>query len=122
MLGLFLAFSSSEKVKTVFIEESQNRQRIDEMKKITKELIVHLNAKSNISDEIINRVTNLHDDLRYISPINTTDAIALENKYVEEVKMLIRYINLEQINTGEITGYIKKCETTYKDRKQLFSN
>jgi len=38
LLGFFMAFSTSDKVKEVYVEEKQNRDRVDEMKKATKEV------------------------------------------------------------------------------------
>ncbi|MFM7683777.1 MAG: hypothetical protein ACKO7P_13710, partial [Bacteroidota bacterium] len=88
LLGLFLAFSSSDKVREVYFEEKQNRDRTDEMKKATKELQLKLDAMNNIPPEIISRINELQENLRYLSPSNNNEALVLESKFVEEVNKL----------------------------------
>jgi len=43
LFGFFMAFSSSDKVRDVYVEGKQNRDRIDEMKKATKEVQLKIN-------------------------------------------------------------------------------
>lgn len=122
LLGLFMAFSSSEKVREVYIEEKQNRDRIDEMRKVTKELQLKLDAMNNIPPEIITRINELHENLRYLSPSNNSDALVLESKFVEEVRILSNCFSNDPFNMEIVISNIKNCERTYKERKQVFSN
>lgn len=122
LLGLFMAFSSSDKVREVYIEEKQNRDRIDEIKKATKELQLKLDAMNNIPAEIVNRINELQENLRYLSPSNSSDAIGLESKFVEEMRALSSCFADNPINIEKIISNIKNCERTYKERKQVFSN
>lgn len=122
LLGLFMAFSSSDKVREVCFEEKQNRNRIDEMKKVTKELQLKLDAMNNIPIEIINRINELQENLRYLSPSNNSDALVLENKFVEEVRILSNCFSNDPLNIELVISNLKKCESTYKECKQVFSN
>jgi len=122
LLGLFMAFSSSDKVREVYIEEKQNRDRIDEMKKATKELQLKLDAMNNIPPEIISRINELQENLRYLSPSNNNEALVLESKVVEEVKKLSNCFSDNPLNMEVVISNIKNCERTYKERKQVFSN
>lgn len=122
LLGLFMAFSSSDKVREVYIEEKQNRDRIDEMKKATKELQLKLDAMNNIPPEIISRINELQENLRYLSPSNNNEALVLESKFVEEVKKLSNCFSDNPLNMEVVISNIKNCERTYKERKQVFSN
>ena len=117
-----MAFSSSDKVREVYIEEKQNRDRIDEMKKATKELQLKLDAMNNIPAEIVNRIIELQENLKYLSPSNSIDAIGLESKFVEEMRVLSSCFADNPINIEKIISNIKNCERTYKERKQVFSN
>lgn len=121
LLGLFMAFSSSEKVREVYIEEKQNRDRIDEMRKVTKELQLKLDAMNNIPPEIITRINELHENLRYLSPSNNSDAILLEEKFVEEVRVLSDCFSDDSLNMEIVIYNIKNCERTLDERKQFFS-
>ena len=117
-----MAFSSSDKVSEVYFEEKQNRDRIDEMKKVTKELQLKLDAMNNIPIEIINRINELQENLRYLSPSNNSDALVLESKFVEEIRMLNNCFSDNPLNIEIVISNIKNCERTYKERKQIFSN
>ena len=122
LLGLFLAFSSSDKVREVYYEEKQNRHRIDEMKRATKELQLKLDAMNNIPTEIISRLNELQENLRYLSPSNNNEALVLESKFIEEVRILSNCFSKEPLNMEVVISNIKNCERTYKERKQVFSN
>jgi hypothetical protein len=122
LLGLFLAYSSSDKVREIYFEEKQNRDRIDEMKRATKELQLKLDAINNIPTEIISRINELHENLRYLSPSNNNDALVLETKFLDDVKLLFYCFSDSPINMEAVISNIKNCERTYKERKQVFSN
>jgi hypothetical protein len=121
LLGMYMAFSSSDKVSEGYEEEKQNRDRIDEMKKATKELQLKLDAM-NIPTEIVTRINELQENLRYLSPSNSKVAIGLENKFIEEMRALSSFFADNPLNIEKIISNIKNCERTYKERKQVFSN
>jgi hypothetical protein len=121
LLGMYMAFSSSDKVSEGYEEEKQNRDRIDEMKKATKELQLKLDAM-NIPTEIVTRINELQENLRYLSPSNSKVAIGLENKFIEEMRVLSSFFADNPLNIEKIISNIKNCERTYKERKQVFSN
>jgi hypothetical protein len=117
-----MALSSSDKVREVYFEEKQNRDRIDEMKKVTKELQLKLDAMNDIPAEIVNRINELQENLRYLSPSNSSDSLGLESKFVEEMRVLSSCFVDNPLNFEKIISNIKNCERTYKERKQVFSN
>jgi len=122
LLGLFMAFSSSEKVREVYFEEKQNRDRIEEMKKVTKELQLKLDSMNNIPAEIVNRINELQENLRYLSPSNNSVSMDLEDKFVDEMRVLSNCFVDSPLNMEKIIINIKNCERIYKDRKKVFSN
>ena len=121
LLGFFLAFSSSNNVGEVYFEEKKNRDGINEMKKATKELQLKLDAMNNIPTEIISRINELEDNLRYLSPSNNNDALVLEAKFLDDVKSLHNCFLDIPLNMKVVISKIKNCERTYKERKQVFS-
>ena len=121
LLGLFLAFSSSDKVSEVYFEEKKNRDRIDEMKRAIKDLQLKLDTIDNVSAEIISRINDLQENLRYISPSNNNEASVLESKFIEEVKKLSNSFSDNPLNMEIVLSNIKNCERTYKERKHLYS-
>lgn len=122
LLGLLMAFSSSDKVKAVYAEEQNNRGRIDEMKKATKELQNKLAMLNNIPTDIISRVNDIQENLRFLSPSNNVEAIDLEDKFVNQIYVLSNCFTVESLDVDDVFSKIKNCELTYKERKQIFSN
>jgi hypothetical protein len=122
LLGLLMSFSSGEKVKEIYIEEKQNRDRIDEMKKATKGLQIQLDNAHTVPVEIINRIKELQENLRYLSPSNSSDAYALEDRFLEQIKSLSNCFLEDPINMESVISNIKNCERTYQERKNAYSN
>lgn len=122
LLGLLMSFSSGEKVKEIYIEEKQNRDRIDEMKKATKGLQIQLDNVHTVPVEIINRIKELQENLRYLSPSNSSDAYALEDRFLEQIKSLSNCFIEDPINMEAVISNIKNCERTYQERKNTYSN
>ncbi|MEI6822449.1 MAG: hypothetical protein WCL51_10965 [Bacteroidota bacterium] len=122
LLGLSMAVSASGKVKEIYIEEKQNRDHIDEMKKITKEVQLKFDQMTNIPDDIISKVNELQESLRYISPTNNVEAIELESKYVNQMRIVSNCLIENPLDFDKIIENINNCKRNYKERKQIFSN
>jgi hypothetical protein len=122
LLGLFSAFSASEKVKQVFINEKEILERINDMKKATKEVQLKMDQMREIPSEIIIRITSIQDNLRFISPSDNREAVELESTFINEMNMVKDCLFEIPPNHQRITEYIEHCERTCKERKQIFSN
>lgn len=122
LLGYFMAFSSSDKVREVYVGEKQNRDRIDEMKKATKEVQLKIDQMKNIPTDIINQLNDLQENLRFLSPCNNSNAYELEAKFVEEMRALNGCFFDIPVNIEKINDNIQNCNRTFKERKQVFSN
>ena len=92
------------------------------MKKATKELQLKIDAMNNIQSDIITRINELQEDLKYLSPSNSSAAFELENQFVNEMRSLTDCFFDNPLNYEKILSNIKNCERTYKERKQVFSN
>jgi len=122
LVGFFLSFSVSDKVSEVYYEEKKNRNRIEEMKKLTNEVKNQVDEIKNIPQEILTRINELHENLRFISPCNDIKAFELESKFIEDIKELDICFQNESIDFEKVIKYIKNCERIYKERKQVSSN
>lgn len=122
LLGYFMAFSSSDRVLEVYVDEKQNRDRIDEMKKATKKVQLKIDEMKNIPADIIDKLNDLQENLRFISPCSNTDAIELEEKYIKELRALNGCFFDIPLNLEKINDNIQICNRTLKERKQVFSN
>lgn len=121
-LGLYFALSASDKANAIYINEKSNRNLLDEMKRTTKEVQLKLNQLKDIPGEILSRTISLQENLRFISPSNNPEANDLELNYLKEIKAVYDSLFEMPLNHDKIIGNIQKCETTYKERKQIFSN
>ena len=121
LAGLFMAFSSSDKVEQVYLEQKQNRDGIDEMRKATNEVQLRIDAMKNIPPDIISKLTDLQEQLRCLSPCDTDDAYELEKKFVSEMRILNDSFFESPHNIEKINECLLNCERTYKERKKVFS-
>ena len=121
-LVLFMAVSASGKVQEIFIAEKQNRDRIEEMKKTTKEVQLKLDKLKNIPVDIITKMSEIQENLRYISPSDNSSAIELEMNFITQMEAVNNCLFDSPLNFERILENIKNCERTYKERKQIFSN
>ncbi len=122
LLGFFMAFSSSVKVLDVYVEEKQNRDRVDEMKRATKEVQLKIDQMKDIPTDIVNKLNDLKENLRFLSPCNNSNAYELEAKFVEEMRALNGCFFDIPLNIDKINDNIQNCNRTLKERKQVFSN
>lgn len=122
LLGFFMAFSSSDKVREIYIEEKQNRDSIDEMKKATKEVQLKIDQMKNIPTDIINKLNDIQENLRFLSPCNNSNAYELEAKFIEEIRVLNNCFFDIPLNIEKINDNIQNCNRTLTERKKVFSN
>lgn len=122
LLGFYLSFIAAEKVKQVYVEETQLRNQIDGMKKVTKELQLKLDTMQDIPSEIISRIDELQENLRFLSPCNNSSAVELEKQFIDEMRVLDLSFSETPLNPENTISHIKNCERTYNERKQVFSN
>jgi hypothetical protein len=121
LFGLYFAISSSNKVNEVFQQETGNRSRVDDMKKVTKDLQVKMEQTLNIPSDLKKRVSFLLENIRYISPSNTEEAIELESNYLKSIKSIQDCLYEVPLNIDSLTDNLNSCERIYNDRKQVYS-
>ena len=121
-IGLYFAFFASEKVGEVNTAESKIRGHLEEMIQATREVRVKLGQLQNIPETLLNRMEALQDNLRFISPCNTQNAVELETDFINEIKAVQNCFFDIPINDDKLIGHIQNCERIYTERKQFYSN
>lgn len=121
-LGLYIALSSSQKVHEVFVEQSQNRYHLDEMNIATKSVLRKIDQMTTIPADVKSRITTINDNLRFISPCDRKEAIELESDFLNEMNTIKDCLFDIPLNYEKIIENIQRCERTYKERKQIFTN
>jgi hypothetical protein len=122
LVGLYYVYYASQKALEIFIEETANRSRIDEMKKVTKDVQLKLYQMTEIPTEIISKLNELQDNLRYISPSDNHTALELEDQFITQMKTVKNCLFDSPLNFDRIKENMNNCELTYIERKQIFSN
>ena len=120
-LGFYFALSASQKVHDIFTAEDQNRSRLEEMKKITGNIQIRLAQLKDVPPAVTDRITALHENLRFISPNNQKDAVDLELNFTREIRLVQDDLFEMPVNYERITVNLQNCESIYKERKQMYS-
>lgn len=121
ILGLFFVINSSHKVEQIFIEETQDRSRLEELKKATREVQLKLDKMKDIREDINTRLSVLHENIRFLAPSNNRDAYELETDFLNEMKAVRDCLFSIPLNYDKILENIQNCERTYKERKQVYT-
>lgn len=122
IFGTFISFEAGEKVKDVYDDVHQTSNLFDEIKKQTYESNLKLNKINNPPAIIVERMKNLFDNFRYVSPCNNPKAQELEQNYLLEIKSIDNLLTIVPENYDKILEKINICEKIIKERKQIFSN
>ncbi|HOX79327.1 MAG TPA: hypothetical protein PLW31_14965 [Bacteroidales bacterium] len=122
LVGLFLTFTSSANVKSVFEHEEKARSGIAEMKKITNDVRLKLDQMNNLPGGLFKQITDIQDDLRFISPSDNAIAKSLENEFIMKMKSVYDSLYNLPLDEERINRLIHDCNRIYRDRKQIFSN
>ncbi|MDD4083763.1 MAG: hypothetical protein PHD05_10305 [Sphaerochaetaceae bacterium] len=122
LIGFFMAFSSSKKVEEIYVADKQNIDRVGEMKKATKEVQLKIDQMKSVPADIIIKLNDIQENLRFISPCNNSNAYEIETKFVEEMRELNACFFDIPLNIEKINDKIQSCNSTLKERKQVFSN
>lgn len=119
--GIFISFEAGEKVKNVYDDTNQTNNLLDLIKRQTNESNFKLNKANKPPAIIIERMNNLVDNLRYISPCNDTRAEEFEQNYLREIKSLDSLLILVPEDYNKVLEKISICENILKERKQIYS-
>jgi hypothetical protein len=121
-LGLYFAFSSAQKVHDVFKQEKILLSRIDEMRNATKEVQRKVDKIKDLNVDVVVKLSELQENLRFISPCNNQKAVELETNFLIEMRNLNDNFSITPFDYDKITESLENCERTYLERKQIYSN
>jgi len=121
LVGIYFMFYASEKVGEVYSEEHVIRNHVDEMKRVTKEIKLKAELTKDFPPEINTRVTELLENLRFISPCGNYEAVNLEVQYLKEISDLKNFLFDIPVNYERGIEILQKCEQVYNERKRMYS-
>lgn len=122
LVGFYAGVTSSEQVEGIYIAEKLNLMQLENMKRATNKVLKKIEIIENVPSVIISRLTELFENLRYISPCTNQEAIELETHFILEMTAIYDNINKIPPNYDNTMIGINNCERIYKARKQIFTN
>ncbi len=122
IMGLLMSYISAEKVGSVYDQEKENSNLLDEMRLETNAVKQQIQLSSDIPSNISSRINQMVDNLRYLSPCNTTDAEVLERNFLTQMKLIRNYVMDKPLNHDKIYEAIQRCEIIYTERKNSYAN
>ena len=122
MVGIYFSFYSSQKVKEVYITETENRNLLKGMKQTTGAVLGKLEQLDNIPAGLITRLNDLYENLRFIAPNDNKESRDLDKQFLKEMEIIEHYLTETPPDFNKIVTTLRICEQAYKERKQIFSN
>jgi hypothetical protein len=121
LIGGFISNKASDKVTEVFHEQNAQRSKLIEIQKVSKNAISRIELMNGISPELKFRLNNISEDLRYVSPSNSVDALDIESTLLAMVNRINDLLYHYENNKESIELTVKQCEKLIKERKQVYS-
>ena len=121
-LGIWGAFSASNKVEAVYYEQTDKRLQMEEIKRKIGVVTSKLEKRKETPASIMNGIKNLKEDIRFFSPSNAPEAFDLENNILSEIKLIDRLLDEEPVDFERMFDTIQNCSRLFIERKQIYSN
>jgi hypothetical protein len=121
-LGLLASLHAKNKVNELYHTETASRNGIVEMKKAMQSLKNKISETANLPNHFIQRINELEEKLRFISPTENAEAHELEYSFIETVHAIRFALTDYSLNEEQIENNLKKCDRLYQNRKQIYSH
>jgi len=122
LFGIWTSRHAADKVQEVYNDETKNRNGINEMKAAMKSLKDKMNNSSDLPADFTNRIDEIEQNLRFLSPANNGEAYELEESFVTVCGTIYNAIFNYSMNEEQIEQNLKKLERIYQNRKKIYSN
>ena len=122
LLGFTGVLHASGKVAERYVQESQCRQGVQEMKQAVRGLKDAAEGCAQLPASCMRRINDLEDGLRYLSPSDNWEARSLERQFVETVESIAIALPGYAADQEKVDAAFKKAERLYANRKSLYSN
>ena len=122
LLGILFSRHSSDKVKSVYEQETANRNGINEMKIAMRQLKDKMSVLNDLPENFTKQIDEFEENMRFISPSNNNEAYDLESSFVETLNEIKFAISDFSMNEERIESNLKKLERIYQNRKTVYSN
>ena len=121
-LGFAGVFATSEKINAVQAKQDQDRNGVLEMKRAISDLQDAILDCPEATPQFKNRVNEIDQALRFISPSDSQLAKDYEEKFVQTAFDIQVAIKSFAMNADRIEVMLQKLDRIYNQRKNTYSN
>lgn len=121
LTGLFAGYAIAGKTKVVFEKESEMLTKKENMCTAINTLKLTVALNDAVTEDIKNKVLELYEQLRFLSPCNASEANELEHLFIEKVSSINELIKSGKFDHAAITKHLFECEQIYQERKKINS-
>lgn len=120
--GLAMAWRASDKVKEVYEKETELLQGVVDIRQAFAVLKESTYDANGLPEEVVDRISKMCDEARFMSPSNNPEARAIESQIVSLTEAIGSAFFDYRMNEESIQQKLAKCERLLKSRKQIHSN
>ena len=120
--GFAMVSHSATNMSKVDTVQREERAGVELMRRELKALHYDVMDKGGIPQEIISRINNLLEEMRFISPSNSDEAKELEDYFVNVVGRARLMVSSYTLEAEALAAEVAKIERVLKDRKSVYSN
>lgn len=121
-MGMIAMLHSTEKTAEVYAQEVQNTSCINKMKQITMRIDMAMAQREDIPAIYRERINEMKEDINYLVPCNTSESKEAEREIVQCLEHLLAAIDNYTQQNDYVDLYIKKTQTIFNIRKNIYSN
>lgn len=120
LLGFVAVANSSDKVAKVFEEQEALKSGVLKIKDAVSKLLEESIA-TGLPEDVVSQVSDLNDEIRYISPSNNPEAAELEAQLLSAVSKIRSEISNYRLNEKNISEDLSAAKRICKKRKSVYS-
>ena len=121
-VGLTMALRSSEKVGEVYEKEERERRGVTDVRSALAALKESTFNAKNLPEEVVDRITKMCEEARFVSPSNNAEAHRIEDELVHLLPEISSAFFNYEMNAEAIQSKLARCERLLSNRKQIHSN
>lgn len=120
ILGLTGTLHASDKVAAVYEREETLQAGVKDMRQCVSVLEQQMYDCPRLASSIPEKIKQLKEELRYLSPSDNSEAAALEQQFVRMIREIGMEMNTHPDN-DRILALLDKAEYILKNRKSIYS-
>ena len=117
----FSSHAVAGQIKNVYNKETNLVSGLDEMKSATRRLQDAVFVCSDVDHDIRTMIDEIQQNIRYLSPVKSSEAKDIENDYVSKVNALIPAFINYKMNEDSIAKQLSLLKHLIDNRKKIYN-